>query len=439
MRPPPLAAAALVALAAAACDRGTAADATAWQTVTDTIGDTVVVRTVGASDSAAALRLVADLRIGELEGDDEYTFGAVGAVLPAPGGGAYVWDDMATVLRRYDAAGTFVRNVGGKGGGPGEYEATNGMALLADGRLAFWDPRNSRVVVYDTAGAAVGGWRVTGGFFTQRAVSTDAAGTVALFTLLDTVGSGTPLTERRQGYVRYRPDGTVVDSVLAPLRPERATQLTAVRRDGNRTMSSSSTNVPFAPQVACARGPHGWFACGRGDRYAITLFRPGAPLRIERDVPPVPVQPDERASEEESITAMMRGTDPSWRWSGPAIPAEKPYFRSLEVDADGRIWVRRSQPGERVPDAELAEQAAARGGGPPRFPPRRWREPMAYDVFAPDGRLLGHLPVPRGTSLHHMRGDTVWGVQRDSLDVPYVVRFRVEPSLAGGGTGAARP
>ena len=46
------------------------------------------------------------------------------------------------------------------------------------------------------------------------------------------------------------------------------------------------------------------------------------------------------------------------------------------------------------------------------------------------GASLGHLPVPRGTTLYHMRGDTIWGVQRDSLDVPYVVRFRVEPSLA---------
>ena len=195
-------------------------------------------------------------------------------------------------------------------------------------------------------------------------------------------------------------------------------------------MSSASTNVPFSAQVSCARGPHGWFACGHGDRYAITLFRPDAPLRIERDVARVAVQADERASEEESVTAMMRRTDPSWRWSGPAIPAEKPYFRSLELDADGRVWVRRSQPGARIPDEELAERGAPTAGGPPPIPPRRWREPLAYDVFAPDGRLLGHVPVPRGTTLHHMRGDTIWGVQRDSLDVQYVVRFRVEPSLA---------
>jgi len=430
MRPPHLVAAVVAALALAACDRGAATDtAASWRTVTDTIGDTLVVRTVGASDSAATLRLVPELRIGELDGAEEYTFGSITAVLPAPGGGAYVWDDQAVALRRYDSAGVFVRRVGGRGGGPGEYEATNGMALLADGRLAFWDPRAARVVVYDTAGTTVGGWRVTGGFFTQRAVSTDTAGTVALHTLLDQAAGGTPLGERVQGYVRYRPDGTVVDSLVAPMAPERATQLTAVRREGaNR--SSSSVNVPFTPQVSCARGPHGWFACGRGDRYAITLHRPGAPLRIERDVAPVPVQGDERASEEEVVTAMLRRTEPGWRWDGPAIPAEKPYFRSIETDADARIWVRRSQLAERIPDEELAEQQRARTTGPPPIPPRRWREPLAYDVFAPDGRFLGHLPVPRRTTLHHMRGDTIWGVQRDSLDVQYVVRFRVEPSLA---------
>ena len=410
----------------AACRSGDDVAAAGWETVTDTIGDTVVVRTVGASDTAAALRLEETVRIGEFEGADEYTFAAVQGIVPAPGGAVWVWDGTVKALRLYDSAGRFVRQLGRRGGGPGEYEESNGMAGLPDGRLAFWDPRNARVALFDTAGPAAGGWRVAAGFFTSRAVVADTAGTVALMQMLDAFDQRTPLARRRTGWVRYRvADGQPLDSLAPPLLPDESLQLTARTPDGG---SSSSTNVPFSPPSTCAFGVRGYFVCGNGARYAVTLHRPEGPLRIERDADAPAVQADEKASEEETVTAMMRGTDPSWRWNGPTIPDRKPVFRSLQVAADGRVWVQRSRPGERIPDEELAElEAARRGDGPNRIPPRRWRERLAYDVFEPDGRFVGHLLVPRRTSLMHMRADTVWAVERDSLDVPYVVRFRLLP------------
>lgn len=410
----------------AACDRGGDVAAAGWETVTDTIGDTVVVRTVRASDTAAALRLEETLRIGEFEGADEYTFASVQGVVPAPGGAVWVWDGTLKALRLYDSTGRFVRQLGRRGGGPGEYEESNGMAPLPDGRLAFWDPRNARVALFDTVGATQGGWRVPAGFFTQRAVVVDTAGAVALMQMLDAYDERQPLARRRTGWIRYRvADGQPLDSLVPPLRPDESLQLTARTPDGG---SSSSTNVPFSPQSVCALGVRGYFVCGNGARYAVTLHRPEGLLRIERDVEAPAVQADEKASEEESITAMLRSTDPSWRWSGPAIPDRKPAFRSLQVAADGRVWVQRSRPGERIPDEELAElEASRRGDGPSRIPPRRWRERLAFDVFEPDGRFVGHLLVPRRTSLMHMRADTVWAVERDSLDVPYVVRFRLVP------------
>jgi hypothetical protein len=31
--------------------------------------------------------------------------------------------------------------------------------------------------------------------------------------------------------------------------------------------------------------------------------------------------------------------------------------------------------------------------------------------------------------MYVMEGNSVWGMRRDSLDVPYAVRFRIEPTL----------
>ena len=38
--------------------------------------------------------------------------------------------------------------------------------------------------------------------------------------------------------------------------------------------------------------------------------------------------------------------------------------------------------------------------------------------------------LPPRTTLRYAQGDHVWAVTRDSLDVPAIVRYRVEPSIA---------
>ena len=119
-------------------------------------GDTLVVRVVGVPD-APTLRLVPELRIGELDGADEYTFGSVDDLLPTRDGGVYVWDERSQSIRRYDAAGRFVRQVGQAGDGPGEYRNVWGMALAGDD-LVIWDKQTQHAIVYDSAGTHVRSW-----------------------------------------------------------------------------------------------------------------------------------------------------------------------------------------------------------------------------------------------------------------------------------------
>jgi hypothetical protein len=391
--------------------------------VTDTIGDTIVVRTVGARDSAALLTLVPELRIGQLDGPDEYTFANVYQVLPALDGGVYVYDGTLDALRQYDSAGTFVRQVGRKGAGPGEFEEPNGVATLPDGQLVVWDARHQRMNLYDTSGTFVRSWRLPTNLFSSRALSVDTAGTIYTLHMLDAFDPQHPTAPRREGLVRVTADGAIHDTIPAPTLPEPA-RLTVVHRSG-KNVGMSSRPVPYAPQPDWWVSTLGYLVSTPADRYAITLHRAGHPLRIEREVAPVTVEADERDDLIEQVTAQFRRAAPDWRWDGPSIPDTKPPIRYFSADAEGRIWVARS-----VPSVPLEPDPEADPPAPNAPPPARWREPLAYDVFAPDGHFLGHLPVPRRTSLLYMRGDTAWASVRDSLDVPTVVRFRVEPSLA---------
>ena len=416
-------------LAMFGCSSAASTDAATWQTAVDTLGDTIVVRTTGA-ESPPRHAMHVEMSIGQLEGPDEYTFGSITDVVVSPDGDIYVFDSQAMQLRRYDAEGRFVRAVGRKGAGPGEYDRVNGVDVGPDGRVFLWDAGNARLATYTAHGEPEGSFRIQGGFFTSDGLLVDSTG--RFYTRGHIFGDD--ISEWRSIIVRYGVGGTPVDTFEVP-KFDIPSSVIFASRDGSR----SSNNVPFSPTALWALTPDMQFISGRSDVYAIHRELPGGErLRIERVATPVPVSDAERSEREERATWSMRRTDPSWRWNGPPIPEVKPYFKKLATGLDGRIWVQLSQPGEVDPEAdsaaratEVASASGAAGGPPPDRPPAlRYREPQVWDVFERDGRYLGQIELPHDFTLHAMRGEHVWGVLRDELDVQSVVRARIEPPLA---------
>lgn len=401
----------------------------AWTAVRDTVGDTVVVRTTGGSAWVGDARLEEELRIGRFEGPEEYTFGRVNGLAVGPEGSIYVVDRQVPALREYAPDGTFVRTIGGEGGGPGEYQQPDGgVAVLPDGRVLLRDPANARINVYGPEGEFLEEWRIRGGMFTSTPLVADTAGSV-YHPVFEFTEEGTEWK-----YVHFSSEGEALDTLPVPDFGYETPMVEAVRETrGGRSMSRS--DVPFFPRRSWAMSPLGYLVGGVSDRYRVYLFREEGPvLAIERDRDPVPVAPDEKANERERITANMRNTDPDWSWDGPPIPDTKPAYRDVRVDLEGRVWVRLHTRGEPIPEAEFEEPE-----DPDARPPDRWREPLAFDVFQPDGTYLGTVRAPDRVSIHprvESRGDRVWAIVRDELDVQYVVRYRIvhdaEEVAAGG-------
>ena len=159
--------------------------------------------------------------------------------------------------------------------------------------------------------------------------------------------------------------------------------------------------------------------------YRVDLYRVNEPtLRIEKEWIPVPVASHEAAEQERRMTENFRRQFPGWRWNGPSIPGTKPPISDIFVGDEGRIWVQlstRGRPTMTVAEAQEEERLTDR-------PQIRYREPVAFDVFDPDGRFLGHVKAPyefRASPEPIFRGDQVWAVTRDELDVITVVRFRI--------------
>ncbi len=382
--------------------------------------DTVVVRADNAPVWGEHPQLVEEVRIGMLDGPDEYLFGSIGAVAVGHDGTIFVYDGQVPVIRQYDPSGTYVQDVGRDGAGPGEYRVVLGMDVLRSGQLAIWDPRNMRITVYDPAGRYVDDHHVTSGFFGPNAFSVDTAGNFYVRTVdLRRLPGGqmerrvTPAGPTVVGpipyaLIRVSPSGQVIDSVHFPLEePTRAFVLATP--EGYRG--------PFVEEPCHTWSPHGYLIVGYNSRYAFDLLLPRGPVRrIERSYEPVEVTGEERDQWETWADFFARR--PGAERFGP-IPREKPAFRGLSADEEGRIWVDRYVTATR-------RDAPRRAGGSER-PQYLWREPPTFDVITPEGAFLGTVVLPPNTSLDVQRGMQVWAVQQGESGEEYVVRFRIVP------------
>ncbi len=386
----------------------------------DSIGDTLIVRTVAGNGWGGEATLVPEMSVGVLDGPSEQIFGSIRSLAVAADGTLFVMDGQVPAVRVFGADGVYRTTLGRSGEGPGEFgQPDGGMVVLSDGRLVVRDPGNARMQVFGVDGEPVATWSViAGGFQTGRPMIRTQGDTIATPVLVD---REVDVTEWTMGLQRVAPSGEIVDTLAIPDAGYEAPMLEA-RREMDGGSSVSVTGVPFAPDEVARLHPDGYFIHGVSDRYAFTLLRPGDWLRIEREVEPARVGRGEGAEAEASTSRSMRSTDPNWRWNGPAIPDRKPYYENIYPAEDGRIWVlvelegvERDDPNYDPTDPESIED--------------RWHARYAFDVFDDHGQFMGRVPIPDEVRTYPtpvIRGDEVWAVTADELDVQRVVRFRLQ-------------
>lgn len=412
----------LAGFMSAACSSGGQGGSMAeWVAVYDTIGDTVVVRTLSGSIWRDTADLVPEVSIGMFDGPEEYIFGDVVSLAVGPDGTIYVMDRQVPALRVYEPDGTYRTTFGREGEGPGEYKRPDGgLNVLADGRVVLKDPSNARIQVYSPQGEALDTWRIRGNFNTSRRMVVDRKDRVHPLILLDPEAS---VTDWRTGLVQISPDGMPGDTLEIPDTPWEEPDIVATHEteDGGTNMSVNS--VPFGPNEHAVLSPRGYFIHAITTEYALTLLRTDGPaLRIEKEFTPVAVSAGERDEEEAGAIKSMRYTDPNWRWNGPPIPDVKPPFSRFYAGEDGTVWVAVHQPAKRMEDPTFDPTD-------PDALPDEWREPLLFDVFDEDGSYLGAVRAPDGFSGYPQpifTRDWVLGVVRDEFDVQTVVKFRVE-------------
>ncbi len=343
--------------------------------------------------------LVEELRIGDLDGANEYLFGRVGHVTVDHEGSIYVADSQLKVVRRYDTNGVFDRNIGREGEGPGEYRSLLGIRCLPNGTVAVLTAPH-RIVLYSADGGYLRDFRGESALYAPRMLECDTENNIYI-----KATHGNPPIDGEWEFVllKYTSDGELLDRILLPAAAASHQPFTLMFPEG----AFSNFEV-----VTCsAWSPFGYLVVGRNDDYVITV---NSDAVIERSVERAVLTPGEKSDWEAWAQFFGKGG------TAYTIPDVKPYYRAIYVADDGRILVHRYVEAERrdVPEREPGDER----------PVIHWREPATFDVFETNGEFVGTVTVPGGAQIHAWSGRYVWGVHVGD-DGCQVLRWRIDPQV----------
>ncbi len=384
-----------------------------WEGTVVEEGPVTTVRTVSGSVWGGTAKLVAEASIGVAEGEDEYLLGRIGGIW-ATDSEILVLDTQVPSVRAYDYEGTYLRQVGNVGQGPGEYGNPQFLAGDAQGRILVADYDTRRIVVFSDEGDYVEAWPMGSVQCCIEPMVVTADGAAYLqMTAWDPVRGGA--MHVLQGHGPEGPFGATLDVPDLEL------------PDHTFIFKDRRVDAAFAPTITWALGRSGEIIGGASHEYRFTVRRlDGTTTRIERAYEPVPIQDDEREWRRRYYMAIFRRGSPGWTWDGAEMPATKPAYTRFIPTLDGKVWVVRPGPGRQLPEcdpaADIDDHSAFQAAS-------CWRDTEIVDVFDTDGRYLGEVAVPDNVNLRFafpwIKGDTVIANVYDEMDTIKVVRYRL--------------
>jgi hypothetical protein len=333
------------------------------------------------------LRIEPDLSIGGGDGGPG-SLGDIRSIAVDHQGRIYVLEAQAQEVRVFDSGGTWLRTVGRSGSGPGEFRMANGIALGPDERLWVYDPGNGRVSIFDSSG---------------------------------TLDRSYPFQVTSYGYVwlgGVDAEGHLVDKIDIPDGDSTIPAIGRLDLERGRadTLPMPRCEVPSLPpyrfpqggmQVPYGGGPYvrldakGFVWCGDNRLVNLHRYRWGDTVSkrsFAAPSTPAVVSQAERDSAIAGVVAFMKRAGNATPDYG-LIPATKPVLHRVDTDDQGNVWVQ----------VEVTEGHKA----------------LVFDSL---GALISQAALPFHSSPWLptlIRGDRLYAVTRDSLDLPSVSRFRI--------------
>ncbi|MEI2721565.1 MAG: hypothetical protein V9E87_15815 [Gemmatimonadales bacterium] len=329
-------------------------------------------------------KLVHERTVQPAEGEPGVLESPWGTTLSSAGYLATI-DFRNVAVRLYGPDGKFLRAIGRRGEGPGEYRVP--FAAFYKDSLYVYDPQLRRASVFTVDGKLARTIPTTAN--DQFPIFFDARGMMAL-----RVSSSVP-GGRVGRWVYHTRDGKRADSLAA------IGYLDTKSWKVTGSEGPMDWSIPFPPSYVEQLLPSGGSVIGRTDEYALAVTRTGRDtvrLFARANPPRVRILESTRDS---AFQAEVR-QQPKLRGIAKLadLPTHYPPFRRLHVDAAGNYWV------------------GARTERPDR---------TRYDVFDPAGTMLGSVAAPfSAAATVNFHGDRIAVIDTDADDLPRIRIFRID-------------
>lgn len=314
-------------------------------------------------------------------------------------------------IRVYDARGRYLRAIGRRGQGPGEFRQVMGLVRRPGDTLAVNDSREE-VEFYSVDGKFARG---------LRSPSFKDGLVLSGFYLFD--DGSFVRTSWPQGH--NHPDGRWVDSLVVLAITKTDTSGRVISRHPAMEFTKTAA-LPF-PQ-AMTFGPGGFivgdgdgYYAGYADRYEIRRHRLDGTLHLIVRAPwtPQPVRDQDKEDYKKFVINLGAegggAVDPRLLAQRKKMMEEVsfarhlPAYQTMLVDSGRNLW---------VSDATL-EWFLGQGFSRVLSTPTSWR------VFDPSGRWLGTVTMPARFRVMDIGNDYVLGLWRDADDVEHIRLYRL--------------
>lgn len=280
------------------------------------------------------VRFVQELMLDEKTMPKDVLFAGPGALDCDPAGNVYVMDFSDNNIKKFDATGKFLKLIGRKGQGPGEFSMPIDVVVAKD-RLIVWDMGNDRLCALTMSGALIKAENASA--FSGRPVKVEALPT------------GEIVLETEKIYFNEpdRPQDRFLEILTPDLKTKNKIFSQPVLRNKYMRIGGMLTNLPqpFCPDIYWDVSPSGNIVVGYSGKYEISVFnKEGAKVStFSRSYDPVKVTAEDEKNFFDGMsystgTGVQRGA-PDHIVKNTTFPKFKPAFNALIVDSEGNTLV----------------------------------------------------------------------------------------------------
>jgi len=349
---------------------------------------------------AALITLEEVLRLGDESAGDTILFGPIAQIAVNGNGDIFVSEwGRPNLVRALAADGTYLKQVGGVGQGPGEYQYyIDGPFIGAADSVYLWASQPSQIMVYDPVN-----------FSYVRSVHIEADGPKSIDRVINAIEDG--------WYMEMGlPTFLIPDDGPVTINDDRYSELIKVNRDGSNSTDPLGVvpgrevipymlegggrvgfvGVPFARSPTLAVGHDDMLYHGWNDAIEIAIVSADGSMRdtIRYEHDPVLITDSEMAEAmpEDPFDLEKLGTLESHE--------TKPAFRTFVVDEMSRVWIKLSS----TEDATEAE----------------------WLILNRESHAVGRTTLPVAVNLEVIRGGYAYGVSQGGDVAPTIVVYEIQ-------------